>query len=223
MKKAKDIWFWFCMALLAFVLIWGIGKGCQEPKPAITYHDTIYKDSFIMVPVTKYVEILVPNVTGYQKPLRDTVTIIKWKTNTIGPDDVIELHRDTLQFNVKAQFIVNYPKNPKLIRQTISHDSVTYDFLRPDARVWTNTYPIDLDRYQYVWEADSMKKVKRGFFKQVHGESWAYAGYDIFRKAPRLAVDYAFNYRSVGIYGRANISTAKPYLFTEVGTKVKLK
>lgn len=228
-NEQKDIrptnwWAFITFGLIILILIWGFWKGCQPPQPKITYRDTIYLDSFIYVPTTKYVYVEVPNTTGYTKPPLNTSTQIKWRGYSIGYGDTIYLKdRDSTTYTINAQFLVNYPKNPKLIRQALTQDSTTYDFYHPDGRVWTNTYPLYLDRYNYVWENDSMKVQKKKFLHQIQGESWAYGSYNILQNAPRLAVDYTLNYRSVGLFGRFTLSPKKPYTITEIGTKVKLR
>lgn len=228
-KQSKPI-LWVGITLIVGMLIWGLAKSCNPPTPATTWEkrDTMYLDSFIHDTVPHYIYVEVPNVIGFHAPLRPSPgTTIKWKHDTLTKDSFIVVTRhDTVIKEIAPGFLTNYPNNPKLIRHTLAKDSMKYDLFYPQGIVQSKSYPLNLDKYTYVYEDEVLKVLpgpKRPWLKEVTTGSSMYTLYNPINQSFRLELDGTLNYRQVGLYGRVSVGTTSPIFAPYIGTRVTLK
>ena len=228
-KKSNPL-IWLGLGVMVGLLIWGLWKGCN-PKPPISGfvpRDTIYVPNYIHDTVDKYIYIEKTNVTVYDNPPHPLPgTKVEIRYDTITKDSLIYVVRnDTIIQEFKPIFLTSYPEAPKLLRQLIYKDSITMDLFWPNGKVYSGTYPMDLDRYNYVYEHGVMKVLKgpkQPFLKQIKFQSYLYTLYNPLNQSFRLELDGTLNYRSVGIIGRASLGTAPPYFAPYIGTRVTIK
>jgi hypothetical protein len=235
--KRPATWIWYLAGIVGItILALFLLRTCtpQTQPSAWQKRDTVYVDKYVYVRDTIRIHdtIVQPNVTVYKPTTEDGNTRIVYKKDTMRLNDTITLvqvneKHDTITRYVSTSFLTQFPNNPKLIQQRIYKDSTSYDLMLVNGEVVRNSYPLNLDTYDYVWDNWQMvghkKKTTSKFLKQVKGESYLYTTYEFLKQAPRLAIDYAIMYKNVGIYGRSTGSIKSPFFQLELGTKVKLK
>lgn len=144
------------------------------------------------------------------------------KTDTLYLDSS---GKDFAKYHVR--FLKNYPKNPKLLRNQIAKNLLSYDFLLPDGYPRSVTYPIDLERFTYVWEMGSFKAVPVEMPRKkprILFESYGQVTYSPFRNSSRVALDGTIYIGKVGItaFGAYSTNTIPKFDFG-IGPKIKIK
>lgn len=134
-------------------------------------------------------------------------------------------------FGISKSFLTNFPKNPKLIDGNFTSKAFKFTFMYPEqGRVETKEYPIDLSAFEYMWLNDSLAgKPLSTHSKPINlkppitTSSWLYVGYNPFTKASKLAIDYAIEYKHLGLFGRGQFSTQTPNWDFQIGGKIRLR
>lgn len=227
------------LILLALLL-----NKCGNNKPTyipnnpqtVVPRDTITKKVYVYDTITRYITIVPPSVTKYVTiPQIDSNA---WVKDYVGTDtdnihfftwdkgiDIPSPKRDSLQ--VSATFLYGFPNNPKIIKNTISRDSITYDLFYPSGEIFTKSYPINTQNYSYVWENDHLKALDALPIKvkpKLHGESYVYTTYNPFQHSAILSVDYAITYKKLALYTKAYVSVNQlPSNGVEAGLRLKLR
>lgn len=226
-KRPSNFLIWVISSVIIVAVIFLLTRGCGGNLGGYTHRDTIYVPEYKEKVVTKYEYIERPNVTLYDT-IEKFVSDIYVQYDTVKETKTIVVPgaRDTIYVN--TAFVTKHEKAGKLIQHRLWQDSMSYDLYYPDGSYKTLTYPLNLDKYHYVWEHDSLKVLKskttfRSFFKDVKGESYFYSQFNPINQRALLAVDYALYHKRFGFYGRLEL---RPFDFVVepwLGVRVKLK
>lgn len=130
--------------------------------------------------------------------------------------------------NIDEQFLFNYPTSPKLLTARIFKSKFQADLYYINNEVKNQEWPMDLDKYDYVWEDEVFKAVtKKKPKEKIRGTSEMSALYDPLNQAARLELDYTLRYKRFGLMARpfalwqkedGNVKGG-----VETGIRVKLK
>lgn len=165
-------------------------KANLAPDNAYKYDtEVVYKDKYKKL--SDSIKGLVPI-----KP----ITLIQWKTPGIEylPGEVI---RDTIRIPNPSDTL--YKNNPRLISMGLIQDTLSFTLYNKDNQLFTETYPIYLGSYGYLWEDNQLnmydiKGKEETKTKPKNSFAWNNlffnAGYSVYAKAPTTGLEYNITY-----------------------------
>lgn len=128
--------------------------------------DTIYVDKYLPGK-TEYKYITVPKEVIIYKDRE----VIKWDTLKTKGDTITIYKKDSILIEVKTNFLLLYPENPKLIGFDLNNKEVSLDLLSKQGKEYTEKYNINTlnNSYRYINNKMTVKpKLISGF--NISGE-----------------------------------------------------
>lgn len=191
------------------------GKIKEDPH-------TLYKTDTIVH--KKHYRTLVERIKGLEEELRNTPPRVinihpnpDPKTITIEkiPDSILVYIEDLEQrIAISDKYLKNYPFSDKLIDFRLTKDHFGLSTLGIDGLTRERKYPLDLGRYDYYWDNNSLNHKEKDESSFEFGSLrnlYINGGYDFFQGVPSLGLDYSFK------FNRFKVSTDIYTLFHKPG------
>lgn len=202
-KTTKDIikGISIILALLGIILFFvfechrDITEDNKAPVTAYKYKTSYkYKDEYFRLKDSlKNLKPIPPKVVEkYISPkpiIVDSVKII---------NGYLKLHpQKEKEILVNSDFIINYPKSPKLLEMKLSQDSLSMALYKTDNTIERENYPLYLGSYKYTWvdgilniEDIPQKEVKKTKTKVKWNSLYLNGGYDVYNQVPTSGFEY---------------------------------
>lgn len=154
MKKILEILQILVLISVVGLIVWYIFfRDIPTPDPRVDYvyiTDTVYLDSVIKIPEPYPIPTPPKTVVIYKtdsSSLDSLSLIIQGKEIIIaGLKDSIAIHHNFLKL---------YPSNPKLLFMGLKRDSLSLGLLSISGQAQENSWPIDLNQFNYRWNHNS--------------------------------------------------------------------
>lgn len=236
----KQILIYMAILIAAVVLI---DRGCNKPPKVINHNvsvtDTIYRPRYIYdtfkgrevkpLVITRYLHdtIHIPTpkieVSDYGITVLDTSYM-----NRLRNLKVYDPSKDTIA-KYSNKFLVEYPKNSKLILIHSSMDTLSIDQLGTDGNITSRKYMVDYKKLNYQFNGQELSSIKnpdynpfKNAMRRFTTASYISLSVNPFTLKPKATIDYSVMFNHVGVYGYNAFSTGKPFVDMGVGVKFKL-
>lgn len=189
---------WYLILIVLGVLI-GSNITCNPDNPIGPTEDGKPDTTFVGVPYPvpgppgkdhwypRKVIVYEPDTPNMGKITLDSAKHLLRIIDSLG-DQIVE---------ISNQYLLQFPNNPKVIRARLTNDSLVFDLLKPDGRIYSNVYLPDYYNNKYTFNGFELTSdpVKHGL--GINSESWAYAGYDLLFKCPTAEVEYVLSRKRI--------------------------
>lgn len=164
-------------------------KKDYQYKTNVAYKDKYFKLKDSLKHLKPIPPIFVDNWLTPEPSIIDSLSIYKeyLKLYPRGKEVVL----------VKSDFVLNYPKAPKLLSFDLVKDSISLGLYNSDNTLQTITYPIYLDSYGYRYEDNALNmyniesKAPTIIKPRLRWDNlYVNGGYDIYNKAAITGLEY---------------------------------
>jgi len=198
-ERFKTLTPYLLIALLILLSVI-IFKNCKGDlvSPNDINPKTIYKYKTDSIYKRKYYELL--RLHNIKTP---PLIVERWLTPEKEIDSVnvipgyllvyIKGLQDSLKIN--QNFVVNYPKAPKLIDFTLKKDSLVITTFDNEARLFTNRYPLYLNNFNYQWYDNDLHRKETSYpginkTKLKWNQFYINSGYSLTQSKPLIGFEY---------------------------------
>jgi hypothetical protein len=221
-------------AIILIVLSFFLGRcnrgGNTDPVLFPTETTYVFKDRYIYDTLKegKFKPVL-PQITVYRdRYIYDTLWGIQVGDTIFRKDTVFKVVDNTNKIigQYNKNFLTFKPKNPKLIQGKFQAKQAELTLVKPDGKLQTMTYPMDLSKYYYVWENYEMKAVALkqplSIRLKLKAEGSFGVTYSPFSQSTRVDAQGTIWIRNLGLtsYSEFNVGQ-KPLIDTRVGVRVR--